>query len=130
MGKINPLTTARRDHRILRMVLTLVSCYLLCWMPYGVVALMTTFGGSWLVTPSSSVVPSVLAKFSTVINPVIYIFFNKQVRAVTMMWLMTTSTTMMLPMTMAIFLKVYFGAKMCFDLCHICPSFPDVSWPS
>ncbi|XP_019718886.1 teleost multiple tissue opsin 3a [Hippocampus comes] len=78
MGKINPLTTARRDHRILRMVLTLVSCYLLCWMPYGVVALMTTFGGSWLVTPSSSVVPSVLAKFSTVINPVIYIFFNNQ----------------------------------------------------
>ncbi|XP_061691643.1 teleost multiple tissue opsin 3a [Syngnathoides biaculeatus] len=78
MGKINPLTAQRREHRILRMVLMLVSCYLLCWMPYGVVALMTTFGGPRLVTPSASVVPSVLAKFSTVINPVIYVFFNNQ----------------------------------------------------
>ncbi|XP_077433681.1 teleost multiple tissue opsin 3a [Vanacampus margaritifer] len=78
MGKTNPLTAPRREHRILRMVLTLVSCYLLCWMPYGVVALVTTFGGSRLVTPSTSVVPSVLAKFSTVINPVIYVFFNNQ----------------------------------------------------
>ncbi|XP_049618647.1 teleost multiple tissue opsin 3a [Syngnathus scovelli] len=78
MGKIKPLRAGRREHRILRMVLTLVSCYLLCWMPYGVVALMTTFGGSRLVTPSTSVVPSVLAKFSTVINPIIYVFFNNQ----------------------------------------------------
>ncbi|XP_057705367.1 teleost multiple tissue opsin 3a [Corythoichthys intestinalis] len=78
MGKLNPLTAQRREHRILRMVLTLVSCYLLCWMPYGVVALVTTFGSSQLVAPSTSVVPSVLAKFSTVINPIIYVFFNNQ----------------------------------------------------
>ncbi|XP_077589513.1 teleost multiple tissue opsin 3a [Stigmatopora nigra] len=78
MGKLNPLTAQRREHRILRMVLMLVSCYLLCWLPYGVVALVTTFGGSQLVAPSTSVVPSVLAKFSTVINPVIYVFFNNQ----------------------------------------------------
>lgn len=50
-------------------------------MPYGIMALMATFGRSGLVTPMASVVPSVLAKFSTVINPVIYVFFNNQVRA-------------------------------------------------
>lgn len=44
-------------------------------------ALMATFGKTGLVTPVASVVPSVLAKFSTVINPVIYMFFNNQVRA-------------------------------------------------
>lgn len=55
-------------------------CYMLCWMPYGIVALMATFGGSGLVTPITSVIPSILAKFSTVVNPVIYVFFNKQVR--------------------------------------------------
>lgn len=59
----------------------MVSCYMLCWMPYGVTALMATFGKSGLVTPMASVVPSVLAKFSTVVNPVIYVFLNNQVRA-------------------------------------------------
>ena len=59
----------------------MVSCYMLCWMPYGIMALVATFGRSGLVTPVVSVVPSVLAKFSTVINPIIYMFFNNQVRA-------------------------------------------------
>lgn len=58
----------------------MVSCYLLCWMPYGVMALVATFGKLRLVTPVASVVPSILAKFSTVVNPVIYMFFNNQVR--------------------------------------------------
>ena len=53
---------------------------MLCWMPYGIMALIATFGRSGLVTPIASVVPSILAKFSTVVNPVIYVFFNNQVR--------------------------------------------------
>lgn len=80
-GKINLLAAQRREQHILLMVLSMVSCYLLCWMPYGVTALMATFGTSGMVTPMASVVPSVLAKFSTVVNPVIYIFLNNQVRA-------------------------------------------------
>lgn len=61
------------------MVVIMVSCYLVCWLPYGVVALISTFGSSDLVTPEVSIAPSLLAKFSTVINPFIYIFMNKQV---------------------------------------------------
>ncbi|XP_037635192.1 teleost multiple tissue opsin 3a [Sebastes umbrosus] len=78
VGKINLLAAQRREQHILVMVLSMVSCYMLCWMPYGIMALMATFGRSELVTPTASVVPSVLAKFSTVINPVIYMFFNNQ----------------------------------------------------
>lgn len=81
VGKINLLAAQRREQHILLMVLSMVSCYLLCWMPYGVTALTATFGTSGLVTPMASVVPSILAKFSTVVNPVIYIFLNNQVRA-------------------------------------------------
>lgn len=80
VGKINLLAAQRREQHILTMVLSMVSCYMLCWMPYGIMALMATFGKSGLVTPMASVVPSVLAKFSTVVNPVIYMFFNSQVR--------------------------------------------------
>lgn len=77
--KINLLTAQRRENHILLMVVTMVSCYLLCWMPYGVVALLATFGRTGLITPITSIVPSVLAKSSTVVNPVIYVLFNNQV---------------------------------------------------
>ena len=80
VAKINLLSAQRREQHILLMVLSMVSCYLLCWMPYGVMALAATFGRSGLVTPVASVVPAVLAKSSTVINPVIYVLFNNQVR--------------------------------------------------
>nr|XP_046262819.1 teleost multiple tissue opsin 3a [Scatophagus argus] len=78
VGKINLLAAQRREQHILVMVLSMVSCFIVCWMPYGIMALMATFGRSGLVTPMASVVPSVLAKFSTVVNPVIYVFFNNQ----------------------------------------------------
>ncbi|KAM7389949.1 hypothetical protein PAMP_023893 [Pampus punctatissimus] len=78
VGKINLLAAQRREQHILVMVLSMVSCYMLCWMPYGIMALMATFGRLGLVTPMASVVPSILAKFITVVNPVIYMFFNNQ----------------------------------------------------
>nr|XP_023847794.1 pinopsin-like [Salvelinus alpinus] len=78
VAKTNLQLAQRREQHILIMVLSMVSCYLLCWMPYGVMALVATFGRSGLVTPVASVVPTVLAKSSTVINPVIYVLFNNQ----------------------------------------------------
>ena len=80
VGRIQRSAVRRREFRILFMVLTTVVCYLLCWMPYGVVAMMATFGRPGIITPVASVVPSILAKSSTVINPLIYILMNKQVR--------------------------------------------------
>ncbi|XP_041699864.2 teleost multiple tissue opsin 2b [Coregonus clupeaformis] len=78
VGKIRKTAARRREHHILFMVLTTVVCYILCWMPYGVVAMMATFGRPGIITPVAAVVPSLLAKSSTVINPLIYILMNKQ----------------------------------------------------
>ncbi|CAJ1082679.1 pinopsin-like [Xyrichtys novacula] len=72
------VVTRRREQRVLLMVVTMVVCYLLCWLPYGVVALLATFGPRDYLTPEATITPSLLAKFSTVINPFIYIFMNKQ----------------------------------------------------
>ncbi len=80
VGRIRKTAARRREYHILFMVITTVVCYLLCWMPYGVVAMMATFGRPGIITPIASVVPSLLAKSSTVINPLIYILMNKQVR--------------------------------------------------
>nr|XP_020667239.1 pinopsin-like [Pogona vitticeps] len=67
-----------REQRVLIMVIVMVICFLLCWLPYGIVALIATFGKPGLVTSSASIIPSILAKSSTVYNPIIYIFLNKQ----------------------------------------------------
>lgn len=80
VSRLKTSTGRKREHRVLLMVLTMVVCYLLCWLPYGIMALLATFGAPGLVTAEASIVPSVLAKTSTVINPVIYVFMNKQVR--------------------------------------------------
>lgn len=76
---VNASMSRKREQRVLFMVVIMVICYLLCWLPYGVVALLATFGPLGLVTPEVSIIPSILAKSSTVINPVIYVFMNKQV---------------------------------------------------
>ncbi|KAG7524806.1 vertebrate ancient opsin-like [Solea senegalensis] len=75
---INASTSRKREQRVLCMVVVMVICYLLCWLPYGIMALMATFGPPGFVTPEASIIPSVLAKASTVVNPVIYVFMNKQ----------------------------------------------------
>ncbi|XP_033867984.3 opsin-3-like [Acipenser ruthenus] len=78
VGKVRRTAARRREYHILFMVITAVVCYLLCWTPYGVVAMMVTFGKPGIVTSTASVVPSILAKSSTALNPVIYILMNKQ----------------------------------------------------
>uniref|UniRef100_H3DFD6 Teleost multiple tissue opsin 3b n=1 Tax=Tetraodon nigroviridis TaxID=99883 RepID=H3DFD6_TETNG len=68
----------RREALVLQMVLCMVAGYLLCWMPYGAVAMLASFGPPGVVPPTASLIPSLLAKTSTVLNPVIYVRFNHQ----------------------------------------------------
>ncbi|KAM8823273.1 teleost multiple tissue opsin b [Spinachia spinachia] len=75
---VSSAVTRRREQRVLAMVVVMVACYLVCWLPYGVAALLATFGPRDLLSPEASITPSLLAKFSTVVNPFIYIFMNKQ----------------------------------------------------
>ncbi|XP_030810537.1 LOW QUALITY PROTEIN: pinopsin-like [Camarhynchus parvulus] len=67
-----------REQRVLLMVMVMVLCFLLCWLPYAAVALLATFGQPGLISPAASIVPAILAKSSTVYNPIIYVFLNKQ----------------------------------------------------
>lgn len=69
----------RRETRVLQMVVCMVAGYLLCWMPYGAVAMLASFGPPGVVPPTASLIPSLLAKTSTVLNPVIYVRLNHQV---------------------------------------------------
>ncbi|KAE8604671.1 hypothetical protein XENTR_v10014780 [Xenopus tropicalis] len=75
---VSKSSSRAREQRVLIMVIVMVVCFLLCWLPYGVMALVATFGKPGIISPSASIIPSVLAKSSTVYNPIIYIFLNKQ----------------------------------------------------
>ncbi|RVE64042.1 hypothetical protein OJAV_G00142260 [Oryzias javanicus] len=66
------------EGRVLLMVTAMVASYLLCWMPYGVVAMLASFGRPGMVPPAATLVPSLLAKTSTALNPIIYVLLNDQ----------------------------------------------------
>ncbi|KAJ0061623.1 hypothetical protein NL108_005773, partial [Boleophthalmus pectinirostris] len=76
--RLSTSSAEKREGRVLLMVVSMVTGYLVCWLPYGVVAMLFSFGHPGAVPPVASLVPSLLAKTSTVLNPVIYVLLNKQ----------------------------------------------------
>lgn len=62
-----------------RMVVVMVLAFLLTWLPYAAMALSIMMDSSLHIHPMVATVPVVLAKSSTVYNPIIYIFMNRQV---------------------------------------------------
>ncbi|CAM4720530.1 CD40 ligand isoform X1 [Lepidochelys kempii] len=78
VSRCNMTTVQKRECHILFMVVSMVTCYLLCWMPYGIVSLIVTFGKPGIITPTVSIIPSILAKTRTFVNPVLCVLLNKQ----------------------------------------------------
>ncbi|XP_008425678.1 pinopsin-like isoform X2 [Poecilia reticulata] len=69
---------SQAEGRIFLMVVAMVTGYLLCWTPYGVVAMLASFGRPGAVPPAAALIPALLAKTSTVLNPVICVLLNNQ----------------------------------------------------
>ncbi|TFJ96579.1 thioredoxin [Platysternon megacephalum] len=74
-------TTQKAEREVTKMVVVMVAGFLVCWLPYASFALwvVTHRGEPFDVRLAS--VPSVFSKASTVYNPVIYVFMNKQFRS-------------------------------------------------
>lgn len=51
--------------------------FIACWAPYGVVSLWSIFQDSSSIPPEVSLLPCMLAKSSTVYNPLIYYMFSQ-----------------------------------------------------
>nr|XP_021137138.1 blue-sensitive opsin isoform X2 [Columba livia] len=74
-------STQKAEREVTKMVVVMVLGFLVCWAPYSAFAL-------WVVTHRGrpfdvglASIPSVFSKASTVYNPVIYVFMNKQFRS-------------------------------------------------
>uniref|UniRef100_A0A3B5LE98 G-protein coupled receptors family 1 profile domain-containing protein n=1 Tax=Xiphophorus couchianus TaxID=32473 RepID=A0A3B5LE98_9TELE len=74
------INRSQAEGRILLMVVAMVTGYLLCWTPYAVMAMLASFGRPGAVPPAAALIPALLAKTSTVLNPVICVLLNNQVR--------------------------------------------------
>ncbi|GIY86136.1 c-opsin [Caerostris extrusa] len=73
-------TTAKAEHKVTVMASMMIVCTLAAWTPYAVVSLMVSLGYDHLLGPVSSVCPAIFAKTSVVYNPIVYFFFNTQIR--------------------------------------------------
>ncbi|KAG7519812.1 parapinopsin-like [Solea senegalensis] len=73
-------STNRAEMQVARMVVVMVFAFLVTWLPYASMALAVVVDSSLHVDPVLATVPVYLAKSSTVYNPIIYIFMNRQFR--------------------------------------------------
>lgn len=80
MAKVGGGAAAKAEARIAWMVVLMVVAFLVSWMPYATVALTVVFNPAINFSPLVKVMPIYMAKSSTIYNPMIYIYMNKQVR--------------------------------------------------
>ena len=67
----------KREHKIIRLVLWMNLSFLVCWLPYAIIALSYMCGIK--VAASVVVIPLMMAKSSACWNPILYIALNRQV---------------------------------------------------
>lgn len=70
---------ARVESKVTWMVVMMVLAFLVSWLPYAALALTVVFNPEVQMSALVKVIPIYMAKSSTVYNPMIYIFMNKQV---------------------------------------------------
>ncbi|PVD39348.1 hypothetical protein C0Q70_01978 [Pomacea canaliculata] len=72
----------RLELRVTRLVCCITMSFCFSWLPFAVVALIGTFGNPNQITPMVSTLPGMLAKTSTVVNPLIYAIGHPHYRRV------------------------------------------------
>ncbi|XP_037336562.2 parapinopsin-like [Pungitius pungitius] len=73
-------STNRVEVQVARMIVVMVLAFLVTWLPYAGMALAVILDSTLHIDPVIATIPVYLAKSSTVYNPIIYIFMNRQFR--------------------------------------------------
>uniref|UniRef100_A0A3Q0S1U0 Parapinopsin a n=1 Tax=Amphilophus citrinellus TaxID=61819 RepID=A0A3Q0S1U0_AMPCI len=76
-------STNRVEVQVARMIVVMVLAFLVTWLPYASMAVAVIMDSSLYVDPVIATIPVYFAKSSTVYNPIIYIFMNRQFRGYT-----------------------------------------------
>ena len=68
----------QRQSAVTTTMAIMTASFYICWAPYGIKCILAMFGVNLTLAPSALVL--LFAKLGVVVNPVIYIFCNKEVR--------------------------------------------------
>ncbi|XP_002119963.2 pinopsin-like [Ciona intestinalis] len=68
------------DNKVTKMVLVMISAFVICWTPYGVLSLYNAINPDKQLSYGLGTVPVFFAKTANIYNPLIYIGLNKQFR--------------------------------------------------
>ncbi|XP_037107393.1 parapinopsin-like [Syngnathus acus] len=71
---------AKAELSVASMVIIMVLTFLISWMPYAGLSMLVVYNPKVEINPLVATVPVYLAKSSTVYNPIIYIYCNRQFR--------------------------------------------------
>uniref|UniRef100_A0A3P8TWE2 Parapinopsin b n=1 Tax=Amphiprion percula TaxID=161767 RepID=A0A3P8TWE2_AMPPE len=71
---------AKGEMKVASMVILMVLTFLISWLPYAGLAMLIVYNPDAKIPPLIGTVPVYMAKSSTVYNPIIYIYLNKQFR--------------------------------------------------
>uniref|UniRef100_A0A3B4ZMI9 Parapinopsin-like n=1 Tax=Stegastes partitus TaxID=144197 RepID=A0A3B4ZMI9_9TELE len=71
---------AKGEMKVASMVILMVLTFLISWLPYAGLAMLIVYNPDAKIPPLVGTVPVYMAKSSTVYNPIIYIYLNKQFR--------------------------------------------------
>ncbi|XP_074498842.1 parapinopsin a [Sebastes fasciatus] len=80
VSDVNAGSTNRVEVQVACMIVVMVLAFLVTWLPYASMALAVIMDSSLHIDPIIATIPVYLAKSSTVYNPIIYIFMNRQFR--------------------------------------------------
>ncbi|KAL8619032.1 hypothetical protein ACOMHN_020730 [Nucella lapillus] len=69
------------ERGVTRMCAVMVTAYLVCWTPYAILSLLATMGGVTLPTTLTTL-PTMFAKLSCALNPIIYALMSEKFRRV------------------------------------------------
>ncbi|KAK6183774.1 hypothetical protein SNE40_006376 [Patella caerulea] len=71
----------KQELYLLKMTMIMCGFYLLAWMPYAIVNILYVMLPNVRIPHRISVIPSLCAKSSHTINPIIYFLMNKKLRS-------------------------------------------------
>ncbi|XP_071177972.1 opsin-5-like [Mytilus edulis] len=69
-----------RETYLMKMTFTMCVVFILLWSPYAVVSLWTAYGRKDVVPVRVTLISVLIAKLSTIINPIVYFVLNKKFR--------------------------------------------------
>nr|BAW00380.1 UV opsin [Sardinops melanostictus]BBA85529.1 UV opsin [Sardinops melanostictus] len=74
-------STQKAEREVFRMIMVMVTSYIICWTPYAAAALYYTLDHETEKDYRLVTIPALFSKSATVYNPLIYCFMNKQFNA-------------------------------------------------